>query len=193
MRERIRAETGLTASAGVSYNKFLAKLASDQNKPDGLCVVLPEHGAAFVAALPVRRFHGVGPVTTRKMQALGIETGADLRAQDLKFLERHFGRSARYYYWASRGRDERPVRANALRKSIGAERTFFTALLEKGELLQALEPIIEERSEEHTSELQSLMRNSYAVFCLKKNNQHIINIIYTTYKNDNQTKIHIYT
>src|SRR3546814_14927132 len=69
------------------------------------------------------------------MQALGIETGADLRAQDLKFLERHFGRSARYYYWASRGRDERPVRANALRKSIGAERTFFTDLWEKGELL----------------------------------------------------------
>src|SRR3546814_15543818 len=87
------------------------------------------------------------------MQALGIQTGADLRAQDLKFLERHFGRSARYYYWASRGRDERPVRANALHKSIGAERTFFTDLLEKGELLQALEPIIEEvwqrvRSEE---------------------------------------------
>src|SRR3546814_10772411 len=105
MRERIRAETGLTASAGVSYNKFLAKLASDQNKPDGLCVVRPEHGAAFVAALPVRRFHGVGPVTTRKMQALGIETGADLRAQDLKFLERHFGRSARYYYWASRSEE----------------------------------------------------------------------------------------
>src|SRR3546814_5830332 len=133
-----------TLFRSVSYNKFLAKLASDQNKPDGLCVVRPEHGAAFVAALPVRRFHGVGPVTTRKMQALGIETGADLRAQDLKFLERHFGRSARYYYWASRGRDERPVRANALRKSIGAERTFFTDLLEKGELLQALEPIIEE-------------------------------------------------
>src|SRR3546814_3531962 len=109
-------------------------------KPDGLCVVRPEHGAAFVAALPVRRFHGVGPVTTRKMQALGIETGADLRAQDLKFLERHFGRSARYYYWASRGRDERPVRANALRK----------------------------RSEEHTSELQSPMRLSFAVLCLKK-------------------------
>src|SRR3546814_15955990 len=78
------------------------------------------------------------------MQALGIETGADLRAQDLKFLERHFGRSARYYYWASRGRDERPVRANVLRKSIGAERTFFTDLLENGDLLQALEPIIVE-------------------------------------------------
>src|SRR3546814_8290742 len=86
------------------------------------------HGAALVAALPVRRFHGVGPVTTRKMQALGIETGADLRAQDLKFLERHFGRSARYYYWASRGRDERPVRANALRKSIGAEDRKSTRL-----------------------------------------------------------------
>src|SRR3546814_16216582 len=118
MRERIRAETGLTASAGVSYNKFLAKLASDQNKPDGLCVVRPEHGAAFVAALPVRRFHGVGPVTTRKMQALGIETGADFRAQELQFLVRHFGSSALYYYWASHSRDERPVRVNALRQYI---------------------------------------------------------------------------
>src|SRR3546814_8993720 len=120
---------------------FRERAAAETNKPDGLCVGRAEQGAAFVAALPVRRFHGVGPVTARKMQALGIETGADLRAQHLKFLERYFGRSARYYYWASRGRDERTVRANALRKSIGAERTFFTDLLEKGELMQALEPI----------------------------------------------------
>ena len=93
IRARIRAETGLTASAGVSYNKFLAKLASDQNKPDGICVVTPRQGPAFVAAIPVRRFHGVGPVTAEKMARMGIETGADLRAQSLAFLEHHFGRS----------------------------------------------------------------------------------------------------
>src|SRR5687767_7480014 len=81
IRALIRAETGLTASAGVSYNKFLAKLASDQNKPDGLCVVTPAQGPAFVAGLPVKRFHGVGPVTAAKMSRLGIETGADLRAR----------------------------------------------------------------------------------------------------------------
>src|SRR5881227_1737946 len=80
IRARIRAETGLSASAGVSYNKFLAKLASDQNKPDGICVIPPAKGEAFVAALPVRRFHGVGPKTAEKMARLGIETGADLRA-----------------------------------------------------------------------------------------------------------------
>src|SRR3569833_1352100 len=79
IRARIRAETGLTASAGVSYNKFLAKLASDQNKPDGICVIPPSRGEAFVASLPVKRFHGVGPVTAAKMARLGIDTGADLR------------------------------------------------------------------------------------------------------------------
>src|SRR5512134_3605977 len=80
IRARIKAETGLTASAGVSYNKFIAKLASDQNKPDGLCVIPPARGPAFVASLPVKRFHGVGPKTAGKMTRLGIETGADLRA-----------------------------------------------------------------------------------------------------------------
>ena len=79
IRARIRETTGLTASAGVSYNKFIAKLASDQNKPDGMCVIRPAQGPAFVAALPVKRFHGVGPVTATKMAALGIVTGADLR------------------------------------------------------------------------------------------------------------------
>src|SRR5689334_3214603 len=87
IRARIRAETGLTASAGVSYNKFIAKLASDQNKPDGLCVIPPSRGEAFVATLPVARFHGVGPKTAEKMARLGIRTGADLKAQSLAFLQ----------------------------------------------------------------------------------------------------------
>src|SRR6185312_17274864 len=86
IRARIRAETGLTASAGVSYNKFLAKLASDHNKPDGIFVITPEMGPAFVEALPVRKFHGIGPATATKMEQLGIRTGLDLKEQSLAFL-----------------------------------------------------------------------------------------------------------
>jgi DNA polymerase-4 len=124
IRVRIRAETDLTASAGVSYNKFLAKLASDHRKPDGLFVITPEMGPAFVETLPVRKFHGVGPATARKMEQLGIRTGLDLRAQTLEFLQQHFGKAGSYYYWVARGIDERPVRANRVRKSVGAENTF---------------------------------------------------------------------
>ncbi|MFN2259733.1 MAG: DNA polymerase IV [Parasphingopyxis sp.] len=134
IRARISEATGLTASAGVSYNKFLAKLASDQNKPDGLCVVTPKQGPAFVARLPVRRFHGVGPKTAEKMQALGIETGADLAAQSLEFLERHFRSSARYYHRAARGIDDRAVKAHRIRKSLGAERTYFEDLHARDEM-----------------------------------------------------------
>ena len=128
IRARIREATGLTASAGVSYNKFIAKLASDQNKPDGLCVIPPARGAAFVAGLPVKRFHGVGPVTARRMEALGIRTGADLRDRPLAFLQAHFGSSAAYLHGAARGQDDRPVRPDRPPKSIGAERTFDTNL-----------------------------------------------------------------
>src|SRR5437762_13466053 len=124
IRAKIRAETGLTASAGVSYNKFLAKLASDHRKPDGLFVITPKMGPAFVETLPVRKFHGVGPATARKMSGLGIETGFDLKAQTEGFLQHHFGKVGSYYYWAARGVDERPVRADRIRKSVGAENTF---------------------------------------------------------------------
>jgi DNA polymerase IV len=124
IRARIRAETELTASAGVSYNKFLAKLASDHRKPDGLFVITPDIGPQFVASLPVRKFHGVGPATAAKMASLGIKTGLDLKAQTLVFLQQHFGKAGAYYYWAARGVDERPVRANRIRKSVGAENTF---------------------------------------------------------------------
>lgn len=143
IRRMIREETGLTASAGVSYNKFIAKLASDQNKPDGLCVIRPEEGASFVAALPVARFHGVGPVTARKMAALGIETGADLAARDLGWLERHFGRSALYYYHAARGRDDREVNEREGRKSISVEDTFYDDLIDEGPLLEQVDRIAE--------------------------------------------------
>jgi DNA polymerase-4 len=130
IRARIKAETGLTASAGVSYCKFIAKLASDQNKPDGLCVIPPHRGAVFVATLPVKRFHGVGPVTAAKMERLGILTGADLAAWPLEQLEAHFGSSGRWYWRIARGIDEREVKSDRPYKSVSAERTFdvdFTA------------------------------------------------------------------
>jgi DNA polymerase IV len=143
IRARIRAETGLTASAGVSYNKFLAKLASDYRKPDGLFVITPKMGAEFVENLPVGKFHGIGPATTARMKGHGIHTGADLRARSLDFLQRHFGKSGTFYYWISRGVDERPVRADRVRKSVGAENTFDTDLFAIGEARGALQPIIE--------------------------------------------------
>ncbi len=138
IRARIRAETGLTASAGVSYNKFLAKLASDHRKPDGLFVITPRMGPAFIETLPVGKFHGVGPATTEKMNRLGIHTGLDLRARSLEFLQERFGKSGQFYYWISRGVDERPVRADRIRKSVGAENTFFDDLTEFEAMREAL-------------------------------------------------------
>lgn len=141
IRARIRAETRLTASAGVSYNKFLAKLASDQNKPDGLCVIIPAKGEAFVAGLPVRRFHGVGPRTGEKMARLGIETGADLKAQSLAFLTHHFGSSGQYYFNLARAVCHREVKPDRPYKSIGAEDTFFDDLTEPDALVAELDRI----------------------------------------------------
>ncbi|MCD2322882.1 DNA polymerase IV [Sphingomonas sp. IC-56] len=134
IRARILEETGLTASAGISYNKFLAKLASDHRKPNGQFAVTPDMGAAWVETLPVSRFHGVGPVTARKMQSLGIETGADLRAKSIAFLQAHFGSSAAWYYAIARAEDERPVEAHRVRKSSGSETTFHHDLTEAGEI-----------------------------------------------------------
>ena len=124
IRQEIRAKTQLTASAGVSYNKFLAKIASDQNKPNGMCVIRPGQGAEFIAKLPIHRFYGVGPKGAAKMAKLGIETGADLVSKDITFLRTHFGKMSDYLYQAARGVDLRPVQAHRNRKSIGGERTF---------------------------------------------------------------------
>jgi DNA polymerase IV len=136
IRARIKTETGLTASAGVSYCKFIAKLASDQNKPDGLCVIPPGKGPAFVATLPVARFHGVGPKTAAKMERLGIHTGADLASWSLQELEAHFGSSGRWYYRIARGIDEREVKSDRPYKSVSAERTFDTDYSEADDLLR---------------------------------------------------------
>lgn len=143
IRKRIRADTGLTASAGVSYNKFLAKIASDQNKPDGLCVIRPGEGAHFVATLPIRRFHGIGPRGADKMAALGIATGGDLRDKSLAFLRENFGSQADYLYRAARGIDLRQVKADRPRKSVGGERTFERDISSGSALRDTLENIIE--------------------------------------------------
>ena len=130
IRARILDETGLTASAGVSYNKFLAKLASDCRKPNGQFAIMPDQGEAFVASLPVAKFHGVGPVTAAKMQSLGIESGADLRRRTLAFLQQHFGKSGPWYFEIARGHDNRAVRPDRERKSSGSETTFREDLTE---------------------------------------------------------------
>ncbi len=143
IREEIRAATGLTASAGVSYNKFLAKLASDANKPDGLFVITPRMGPAFVETLPVGRFHGIGPRTAAKMNQLGIATGLDLRARPLPFLREHFGKAGSFYYWISRGIDHRPVQPDRIRKSVGTEDTFDSDLFTHDQARGAVQPLID--------------------------------------------------
>lgn len=134
IRARILEETGLTASAGISYNKFLAKLASDHRKPNGQFAVTPDMGAAWVETLPVARFHGVGPVTAAKMERLGIRTGADLRRCSMEFLRTHFGSSAGWYHAIARGQDDRPVNPNRIRKSSGSETTFGRDLIDPAEI-----------------------------------------------------------
>jgi DNA polymerase IV len=143
IRREIKQVTGLTASAGVSYNKFLAKIASDVNKPDGICVIKPAQGEGFVAGLEVRKFHGVGPVTAARMAQLGITTGADMQALSRDFLDRHFGKAGGYYYWACRGIDHRPVEPDQVRKSIGSETTYATDVTTEHACFAALRPLID--------------------------------------------------
>jgi len=138
IRSLILQRTELTASAGVSYNKFLAKIASDVNKPDGLFTILPTDGEAFVAGLPIGRFYGVGKATESRMQELGIHTGADLRQWRLEELRSVFGKSAQYYFNVARGVDHRPVHQSRGRKSIGSERTFGENLTNVDIMLEEL-------------------------------------------------------
>jgi DNA polymerase-4 len=143
----IRKRTELTASAGVSYNKFLAKVASDVNKPAGLTVVTPEQAEAFIAELPIRRFHGVGRVTEKRMLARGIATGADLRQRSEEELQRLFGSSGSYFFNIARGVDHRDVVPNRLRKSIGKETTLDEDCFDKGEMMIILDKIAKQVSE----------------------------------------------
>ncbi|RNI25732.1 DNA polymerase IV [Rufibacter latericius] len=144
IKYEIYQETRLTASAGVSFNKFLAKVASGKNKPDGLTVVLPDEAEAFVEALPIEKFYGIGDVTATKMKQLGIHSGADLKNRSEMDLRRHFGKSGSYFYQIARAQDERPVEPNRIRKSIGSERTFMQDLETEEEMLPELQRLAEE-------------------------------------------------
>ncbi len=141
IRAKIKAATGLNASAGISYNKFLAKMASDLNKPNGQAVITPKNGPAFVEQLAVKKFHGVGPATAEKMHRLGIETGADLKTKSLSFLTEHFGKSGPYFYGIARGIDERQVRSDRVRKSVGAEDTFTQDIVDLRLATAELKPL----------------------------------------------------
>ena len=143
IRAKIKEVTGLNASAGISYIKFLAKLASDHRKPNGQYVITPEMGPAFVENLPVGKFHGIGPATSAKMNALGLYTGLDIRNQSFEFMQTNFGKAGSYYYWISRGIDNREVRADRVRKSVGAENTFLSDLTEFEAMLCELQPLID--------------------------------------------------
>ena len=144
IRAEILARTALTASAGISYNKLLAKLASDYRKPNGMYVIPPERGAAFIEVLQVGKLHGIGPVTAAKMNALGIFTGADLKQRSLAELQRHFGKVGAFYYDVARGEDHREVEPDRPRKSVGSENTFARDLSSEAELVGGLTPLIDD-------------------------------------------------
>lgn len=144
IRQRIFDETQLTASAGISVNKFVAKVASDINKPNGQKLIHPTQIDNFTAKLEIKRFFGIGKVTAEKLNGMGIHTGADLRSYTRPELVQLFGKSGSYYYHICRGMDERPVRPDRIRKSVGAERTFNEDIAELTDQLAALRKIAEE-------------------------------------------------
>jgi DNA polymerase IV len=141
IRQRILDEVGLTASAGISINKFVAKIASDFNKPNGQKTVNPDDVLSFLEELPIRKFYGVGKVTTEKMYQLGIFTGLELKRQSLEFLEKHFGKSGRFYYNVVRGIHNSEVKSNRITKSVAAEHTFEVNLSSEIFMLEQLEKI----------------------------------------------------
>ena len=159
IRRDIYRETQLTASAGVSVNKFLAKIASGMNKPNGMYVILPEDAAAFVATLAIEKFHGIGQVTATKMRDRGIATGADLRQWSEVDLIKQFGKVGAFYYRVARGEDTRPVNPNRIRKSISAEKSFspdLETLTEMESALANLAKQVEQRIDEQRRGGQTL-------------------------------------
>ena len=146
IRARIYKEVGLTASAGISINKFVAKVASDYNKPNGQKTVNPEEVHDFLEGLDIRKFYGVGKVTAEKMYQKGIFTGKDLKAKSLEYLNDNFGKSGRFYYHVVRGIHTSEVKPNRIRKSLAAERTFRENLSSEIFMLEKLDHIAEEVS-----------------------------------------------
>ncbi|MCB0689769.1 MAG: DNA polymerase IV, partial [Saprospiraceae bacterium] len=144
IKQKVRKETDLTCTAGVSINKFLAKVASGLNKPNGLTTITPDEMVKFLDDLPIEKFFGVGKVTAQKMQNLGINTGADLRTIPLQQLIRHFGKAGKYYFDVCRGQDERPVTPSRIRKSISVERTFEENIYQREDAIRVLEKLAEE-------------------------------------------------
>jgi DNA polymerase-4 len=147
IRKEIELRTGLTASAGISINKFLAKIASDINKPDGLFLIRPEEAEKFIEALPVEKFYGIGEITAQKMHKLGIHYGSDLKMWDLVSLVRNFGKAGVFFYNIARGIDERPVEPDQERKSVGTELTFEKDLTTQFEIIAELYRIEKELME----------------------------------------------
>jgi len=147
IKKEIRKKTGLTASAGISFNKFLAKIASDIKKPDGLFVILPEDAEKFIEELPVEKFFGIGKVTAEKMHNLGIHKGKDLKKWELPDLVRNFGKTGKFYYDICRGIDERPVEVVSERKSLGTELTYEKDLTTRFEIIAELYKIEKELME----------------------------------------------
>ncbi|MEO1098466.1 MAG: DNA polymerase IV [Bacteroidota bacterium] len=139
IKQRIKETTHLTASAGISINKFLAKTASDVNKPDGIFLIPPEKAVAYVERLPIERFFGIGKVTAEKMHKMGILHGSDLKQWSEIELVSRFGKSGRYYYRIARAEDDRPVNPDRIRKSLGAENTFSKNIMTLEEVLEKLE------------------------------------------------------
>ncbi len=141
IRKRIFEELGLTASAGISVNKFVAKIASDYNKPNGQKTVNPDEVISFLEELPIRKFYGVGKVTTEKMYQLGIFTGLDLKGKSIEFLEKHFGKSGKFYYYVVRGIHNSEVKSEHIAKSVATEHTFNENLSSEIFMLEKLEII----------------------------------------------------
>lgn len=147
IRKEIKNKTGLTASAGISFNKFLAKIASDIRKPDGLFIIPPEDAEKFIESLPIEKFYGIGKVTSEKMHKLGIHQGADLKKWDLSSLVRNFGKAGKFYYDIARGIDDRPVEPFSERKSVGTELTYEKDLTTRFEIIAELYKIEKELME----------------------------------------------
>ena len=138
IRAEINSKTGLTASAGISVNKFLAKIASDINKPDGLFIIKPDEAEKFIEELPVEKFYGIGKVTALKMHKLGIHKGADLKKWDMVSLVRNFGKAGVFFFNIVRGLDDRPVETDQERKSVGTEYTYEKDLKTNFEIVAEL-------------------------------------------------------